>query len=168
MSDSSLSESAPSTAVLEQALRNAVKDVYRSGNLDNLTVKRIRKAVEVDLELGDDFFKNDPAWKEESKTIIQTEVVRAWPVCILRLGTFWLMSTLRIAKQMPGLVSYNRPRNCLQTVLLKAKRPNQSWQSRKNHIKIIGERSALPATRWDLTSVGGRRRLRPKALLLNR
>ena len=88
MSDSSLSDGAPSAAVLEQALRNAVREVYRSGDLDNLTVKRIRKAVEADLDLPDDFFKNDPAWKEESKIMIQSEVVRLWPICVLRMGTF--------------------------------------------------------------------------------
>ena len=76
MSDSSLSDGAPSPAVLEQALRNAVREVYRSGDLDNLTVKRIRKAVEKDLDLDDDFFKNDAKWKEESRNIIQSEVVR--------------------------------------------------------------------------------------------
>ena len=88
MSDSSLSDGAPSAAVLEQALRNAVRGVYRSGDLDNLTVKRIRKAVEADLDLPDDFFKNDPAWKEESKIIIQSEVVRLCPICVLQMGTF--------------------------------------------------------------------------------
>ena len=76
MSDSSLSDGAPSEGVLEQALRNAVRDVYQSGDLDNLTVKRIRKSVEADLDLQDDFFKNDSAWKERSKSVIQTEVVR--------------------------------------------------------------------------------------------
>lgn len=74
MSDSSLSDGAPSEGVLEQALRNAVRAVYRSGDLDNLTVKRIRKSVEADLDLEDDFFKNDSVWKEQSKTIIQSEV----------------------------------------------------------------------------------------------
>ncbi len=76
MSDSSLSDGAPSEAVLEQALRNAVREVYRSGDLDNLTVKRIRKSVEADLDLQDDFFKNDLAWKDRSKNVIQSEVVR--------------------------------------------------------------------------------------------
>lgn len=87
MSDSSLSDSAPSTAALKQALRDAVREVYRSGDLDNLTIKRIRKSVEANLDLQDDFFKNDPAWKEKSKNIIQAEVVRVWPICILLLGT---------------------------------------------------------------------------------
>lgn len=75
MSESSLSDGAPSQEVLEQALRNAVREVYRSGDLDDLTVKRIRKCVEADLKLQDDFFKNDPSWRDESKTIIQSEVV---------------------------------------------------------------------------------------------
>lgn len=81
MSDSSLSDGTPSEAVLEKALRNAVREVYRSGDLDNLTVKRIRKSVEADLELQDDFFKNDPMWKEHSKNVVQSEVVRVWPIC---------------------------------------------------------------------------------------
>lgn len=75
MSDSSLSDGAPSEGMLEQALRHAVREVYRSGELDNLTVKRIRKSVETELDLDDDFFKNDPAWKEQSKNVIQSEVV---------------------------------------------------------------------------------------------
>lgn len=76
MSDSSLSDDIPSTAVLKQALRNAVREVYRSGDLDNLTIKRIRKSVEEELDLPGDFFKGDPVWKEESKNTIQSEVVR--------------------------------------------------------------------------------------------
>ncbi|KAL2057646.1 hypothetical protein ABVK25_002030 [Lepraria finkii] len=74
MSISSLSSGVPADATLEQALRVAVRQVYKSKNLVNLTVKRIRKSVEEDLDLQDDFFKNDPAWKEKSKTVIQSEV----------------------------------------------------------------------------------------------
>lgn len=88
MSDSSLSDSGPSTAALKQALQDAVREVYRSGDLDNLTIKRIRKSVEADLDLQDDFFKNDPAWKDESKNIIQSEVVCIRPICVLWLATF--------------------------------------------------------------------------------
>lgn len=76
MPNSSLSSGVPADATLEQALRVAVRQVYKSKNLVNLTVKRIRKSVEGDLDLQDDFFKNDPAWKEKSKTVIQSEVVR--------------------------------------------------------------------------------------------
>ena len=85
MSSSSLSDGAPSEEGLEHALRNAVREVYLSGDLDNLTVKRIRKSVEADLDLQDDFFKTDPAWKERSKDVIQSEVVRVQPICILCL-----------------------------------------------------------------------------------
>lgn len=83
MSDSSLSDGAPSEGLLEQALRNAVREVFWSGDMDKLTVKRIRKSVEADLDLQDNFFKNDPAWKEQSKNVIQSEVVRVWPICVL-------------------------------------------------------------------------------------
>ena len=80
MSDSSLSGiDAPTDATLEQALRNAVQKVYKTGNTDDLTVRRIRKAVEEDLELQEGFFKNDSIWNTKSKTVIQSEVVRIEP-----------------------------------------------------------------------------------------
>ena len=85
MSDSSLSAvDALTDATLEQALGNAVQKVYKTGNTDDLTVRRIRKAVEEDLDLQDDFFKNDPIWKTKSKTVIQSEVV-----CIEPSSTCW-------------------------------------------------------------------------------
>ena len=66
---------APSVMLLEQSLRNAVRDVYKRGDLEELTVKRMRKAVEKDLNLHEDFFKK-PAWKDKSKQIIEEEAVR--------------------------------------------------------------------------------------------
>lgn len=76
MSDSSLSSVTLSQAALEQALRNAVQRVYKLGNLEELTVKRIRTAAEQDLDLEEDFFKTDSTWKGTSKKIIESEVVR--------------------------------------------------------------------------------------------
>ena len=76
MSDSSLSSVTPSQTALEQALRNAVQRVYKLGNLEELTVKRIRAAAEQDLDLEEDFFKTDTIWKVKSKNIIESEVVR--------------------------------------------------------------------------------------------
>lgn len=76
MSDSSLSSAIPSHAILEQALRDAVQLVYKNGNLEDLTIKRMRTAAEQDLNLEEGFFKNDTKWKDESKSIIQSEVVR--------------------------------------------------------------------------------------------
>ena len=46
MSDSPSSTDTPSDAPLEKALRHAVQLVYRNGNLEELTVKRIRLFVE--------------------------------------------------------------------------------------------------------------------------
>ncbi|MCJ1378042.1 hypothetical protein MMC17_001138 [Xylographa soralifera] len=63
---------APSVMLLEQSLRNAVQDVYKRGDIEELTVKRMRKAVEKDLNLHEDFFKK-PAWKDKSKQIIEEE-----------------------------------------------------------------------------------------------
>ncbi|MCJ1432604.1 hypothetical protein MMC27_001961 [Xylographa pallens] len=63
---------APSVMILEESLRNAVRDVYKRGDLEELTVKRMRKAVEKDLNLQEDFFKK-PAWKDKSKQIIEEE-----------------------------------------------------------------------------------------------
>lgn len=76
MSESSLSSATPSHATLEQALRDTVQQVFQSGNLDELTIRRVRTATEKRLDLEDGFYKNDPMWKEESKTIIESEVVR--------------------------------------------------------------------------------------------
>lgn len=75
MSESSLSDGPPSDATLEQALRHAVQNVYKSGDLEQLTVKRLRKAAEEDLDLQAGFFKQGAAWKEKSKAIIESEVV---------------------------------------------------------------------------------------------
>lgn len=69
---------------LENALRVKVQQIFRLGNLDELTVKRVRRAVETELGLELDHFK-DQAWREKSKTIIESEVV-----CILFLCKVFL------------------------------------------------------------------------------
>ena len=80
MSDPSLSgDGAPTDATLEQALRSAVQKVYKLGNTEDLTVRRIRKAVEEDLDLQASFFKNNPVWNTKSKSVIQSEVVSVEP-----------------------------------------------------------------------------------------
>lgn len=78
MSDSeSLSDSAPADSAMEEALRSIVQNIYKKGNLEDLTVKRVRAVAEKQLELEKDFFKDHTSWKEKSKTIIQAEVVCA-------------------------------------------------------------------------------------------
>ena len=77
MSISSPSSALPFEATLESGLCDAVKEVFKLGNLEDLTVKRIRKVVEEKLGLDNDFFKSDKHWKDKSKHIIQAEVVRS-------------------------------------------------------------------------------------------
>lgn len=59
---------------LENALRAKVQQIFRLGNLDELTVKRVRRAVETELGLEVDHFK-DEVWRGRSKSIIESEVV---------------------------------------------------------------------------------------------
>lgn len=66
----------PSDAVLEKGLRDAVANIFKSGNRDDLTVKRMRLATEKALSLPDDFFKGHTRWKEESARVIKDEAVR--------------------------------------------------------------------------------------------
>ncbi|KAG8529314.1 uncharacterized protein KY384_005950 [Bacidia gigantensis] len=74
MSDTSRSDTVLSNSELERALQDAVRNVYKREDLGNLTVKRIRKAVEEQLDLEVDFFKNHIDWKDRSKDVIQSEV----------------------------------------------------------------------------------------------
>ncbi|KAK7532891.1 putative transcriptional regulator [Phyllosticta citribraziliensis] len=62
------------SANMEQALRDEVRRIWDSGNHEGLTVKRVRKAVEEELDLPHDFFKNDDVWKDHSKEIITHQV----------------------------------------------------------------------------------------------
>ena len=75
MSDTSLSDAIPADAELEQGLRDAVRNAFKRGDNDSITVKRIRATVESKLGLDEGFFKEESAWKEKSKNIIQSEVV---------------------------------------------------------------------------------------------
>ena len=70
-----MSASSHSAATLERGLRRAVQNVYKSGNLEELTVKRVRQAVEVELGLEEGFFKTDLEWRDRSKNLICAEVV---------------------------------------------------------------------------------------------
>ncbi|OJD37062.1 transcriptional regulator [Diplodia corticola] len=76
MSDS---DAEPVTAVapdakIEHALRNAVRDLWLSGDHENLTLRRVRKSVEHQLDLPDSFFRTDRAWKVRSENVITDQV----------------------------------------------------------------------------------------------
>ncbi|KAK2744014.1 hypothetical protein FQN57_004467 [Myotisia sp. PD_48] len=71
---SSPSSNTPDDQSIESALREAVATTFKSGNLEELTVKRIRLAVEARLGLEDGFLKNHESWKPRSAEIIKDEV----------------------------------------------------------------------------------------------
>lgn len=72
----SMQSPAPEDSDLENALRAKVQQIFRLGNLNELTVKRVRRAVETELGLEVDHFKEE-VWRGRSKSIIESEVVRA-------------------------------------------------------------------------------------------
>jgi hypothetical protein len=81
-SDTMLSSSIHFDEMLEQALRQSVADIFKTGNLSELTVKRVRLATENALGLEEGFFKGDANWKAKSDRIIKKEAV-----CILHSPT---------------------------------------------------------------------------------
>lgn len=70
------SNSIPSDDRLEKALRNTVANIFRTGKLEELTVKRVRLATETALGLEEGFFKAHEEWKTRSDQIIKDEAVR--------------------------------------------------------------------------------------------
>jgi hypothetical protein len=67
-----------STDHLEDALRSAVEEVYRSEDQNNLTVRFVRDKVENELGLDQGFFVK-PEWKDRSKNLIKSWAVRTIP-----------------------------------------------------------------------------------------
>ncbi|OJD25461.1 hypothetical protein ACJ73_03171 [Blastomyces percursus] len=72
-SDSLSSTGIPSDDVLEKGLRDTVGAIFKKGNLEQLTVKRVRAATEKTLSLNEGFYKNDEVWKAKSDRIIKQE-----------------------------------------------------------------------------------------------
>ncbi|KAM5453207.1 hypothetical protein MaudCBS49596_002986 [Microsporum audouinii] len=64
----------PDATAIEQRLRDTVANIFKSGNLDELTVKRVRLATEEKLGLEQGFFKSHNEWKLRSDEIIKNEV----------------------------------------------------------------------------------------------
>ncbi|KAI9376264.1 hypothetical protein BJX61DRAFT_538962 [Aspergillus egyptiacus] len=64
----------PSDEELEKALRHVVANIYKTGNTEELTVKRVRLAAEKALQLEEGFFKTNGDWKARSDQIIKDEV----------------------------------------------------------------------------------------------
>lgn len=66
----------PSDQALEKALRKEVATKYKAKNFEELTVKRVRRAVEGRLSLQEGYFRNTGDWKAKSEEIIKDEFVR--------------------------------------------------------------------------------------------
>lgn len=66
---------APSDQSLEKGLRDEVAAIFKSGNMAELTVKRVRLAVENKLGLTAGYFKSTGDWKARSEEIIKEEFV---------------------------------------------------------------------------------------------
>ncbi|KAK6838796.1 hypothetical protein RU639_000137 [Aspergillus parasiticus] len=73
-SDEPVGPSVPSDDALEKALRDTVAKIYKSGNMEELTVKRVRMAAEKALGVEEGFFKGSSIWKSKSDQIIKDEV----------------------------------------------------------------------------------------------
>jgi hypothetical protein len=73
--------SAPSDQILEKGLRDGVAAIFKSGNMEELTVKRVRLAVENMLGLTAGYFKSKGDWKIRSEKIIKKEVVSIGLYC---------------------------------------------------------------------------------------
>ncbi|KAI2720599.1 hypothetical protein CBS147332_3839 [Penicillium roqueforti] len=67
--------STPSHQILEKSLRDQVAAIFKAGNLEELTVKRVRLAAENSLGLTAGYFKTTGDWKARSEDIIKDEVV---------------------------------------------------------------------------------------------
>lgn len=91
-SESEAEAAVPSDRALEKALRTEVVVKYKANNWEELTVKRVRRAVEEKLGLEQGFFKNTGNWKEKSEDIIKDEFVRLY----ISFNTGYLVSEVLI------------------------------------------------------------------------
>ncbi|CAG8185852.1 unnamed protein product [Penicillium nalgiovense] len=64
----------PSDQTLEKSLRDQVAAIFKSGKMEELTVKRVRLAAEDTLGLTEGYFKSTGDWKARSENIIKDEV----------------------------------------------------------------------------------------------
>ena len=71
----------PPDPIVEQALRDVVRDTFGRGDNENLTVKRMRTAAEDKLGLEHDFFRLNAEWKTRSKEVIEQEAVSLMTRC---------------------------------------------------------------------------------------
>ncbi|KAJ5725900.1 uncharacterized protein N7483_007257, partial [Penicillium malachiteum] len=66
--------SVPSDQTIEKGLRDEVAGIFKTGNMEELTVKRVRLAAEKKLGITEGYFKQTGNWKARSEEIIKSEV----------------------------------------------------------------------------------------------
>jgi hypothetical protein len=76
MSDIDIDVDLPSEAAISQKLRDIVIALHKTGNADDLTVKRVRTRAETELSLPAGFLKTNAEWKQKSQSAIVEAVVR--------------------------------------------------------------------------------------------
>lgn len=76
--DSDTDSGRPSDHDIQKTLCNTVAKLFKAGDLDILTLKRVRSDAASKLDLTEDFFKTDAKWKDKSKEIVHGEVVRLY------------------------------------------------------------------------------------------
>lgn len=74
-SEAPSSNGIPTDDALEAGLRKTVAGIFKTGNTEELTVKRVRLATEQRLGLEEGFFKGHIHWKAKSDKIIKDEAV---------------------------------------------------------------------------------------------
>ena len=100
-SDEPLAPSRPSDKAINKALRDVVANIFKSGKMEELTVKRVRLAAEKALGIEEGFFKGDATWKTKSDQIIKEEVVSCY---ILAIG----LLRMELLSNEPGKLYRNR------------------------------------------------------------
>ncbi|KAF2271366.1 uncharacterized protein EI97DRAFT_428394 [Westerdykella ornata] len=74
MSDSDDSPNVPPDSIISRTLRDVVIGLHKSGNHEDLTVKRVRARAEEQLGLPSGFLKSDQNWKQKSSDLIHEAV----------------------------------------------------------------------------------------------
>ncbi len=62
-----MNSSRPSATAVRKALLKAIETVYKSEDLEKLTLSRLRTAAEDELQLEHGYFKKDAHWEAETK-----------------------------------------------------------------------------------------------------
>jgi hypothetical protein len=70
-----LSQNSQSDKKLESGLREAVATIFQKGNLNDVTVKKVRTMAESIMGLEEGYFKGHEKWKSKSDKLIKDEVV---------------------------------------------------------------------------------------------